>query len=305
MRIPGAITVAIMICLAAAGCSAHSAASQTEPQHAPDQGIVSNLPIDSAFASPPTKIAPHNPYTGPPADPFAGTPADHWANGAAAIVVPAARPIDGYTAAQVKFAYQTTRKLLIAGELNRQTLLGGRPIAFADLLTHDQRSWFLNGLNKTGLDKHGRQVNTRGTVLSFAPGSTQLIGDIIKVHGTMRARAGKISGGYTVLNVDIDYIFVYPVEPPHQPTRWMRIVDQRLGLVEFGHWVGAATSFEPSIDYMGFIAGAQCHTMDGYVHPDYPDAPSSEAQPTPSGAPVDPYAMGTSGKSGCQRTTGT
>jgi hypothetical protein len=269
--------------------------------------VINNAPLSSAFASPPAKIPSHSPHTGPPADPFTGTPADHWADGAAGITLPAARAIGSYTAAQVKFAYETTRKLLIAADLNPGTLLGGPPVAFTDLLTKPQRTEFLAGLNKTGLDKQGASVSTRGEVMSFAPGSTELIGTVVKVRGTMHARAGKDSSGYNVLDVNVDYIFVYPVQPPRQPTEWMRVVAKATWTILFGDWQGAATSFEPWVEFDGFVAGIKCGTKDGYVHPDYPANASAGSQPSasPSGTPVDPYAMGSVAAGGCQATTGT
>ena len=138
----------------------------------------------------------------PPADPFANTDAENWADGAAGIVIPAAHPVGGYTAAQVADAYQTTGKLLIAAALDRQTLLGGAPTAFADLLTRQQRTQFLAGLNKTGVDKQGNKLSTRAMVTSFAPGTTQLIGSVIKVSGTMSVRAA-VDQRQKVLAVDV------------------------------------------------------------------------------------------------------
>jgi hypothetical protein len=65
----------------------------------------------------------------PPVDPFSGTPADHWADGAAGITIPAARAHGPYTAAQVRSAYETTRAMLVAGNLDWPTLRGGAPKA--------------------------------------------------------------------------------------------------------------------------------------------------------------------------------
>jgi hypothetical protein len=64
---------------------------------------------------------------GPPADPFSGTPAEHWANGAAGIAIPAVRAHGPYSAARVRSAYETTREMLIAGNLDWPTLRGGAP----------------------------------------------------------------------------------------------------------------------------------------------------------------------------------
>jgi hypothetical protein len=197
-------------------------------------------------------------------------------------------------------------QLLIAAALNRTTLLGGPPTAFTRLLTNQQRTQFLAALNKTGLDKQGNLVSSRSAVTSFAPGSTQLIGNVIKVHGTMRAHEATEKAGVVELDVDVDYIFVYAVEPPHQPTEWMRIVAQMAWTVIFSAWTGAATPFEPWVVFNDFFAGIKCGT-DGYLHPDYPGNQAGAPAPSvsPSGTPVDPYATATPRPLGCQRTTGT
>jgi len=254
----------------------------------------------------PSEIATQNPLTGPPADPFAGTPADHWADGAAGIVLPAARPIGPFTTSQVESAYQTTRKMLIAADLDKQTLLGGAPTAFADLLTNFDRTWFLDGLNKTGTDKAGAPLSTRAYVVSFAPGSTQMIGSVIKVHGIMHAQAAT-DGGSPVLDIHVDYIFAYAVEPPHHPEDWMRLVSDVAWVVSFGNWQGSATSFEPSFTTTGDegVAGNMCGNKDGYVHPDWPSNRQSRPSASPSGTPIDPYVLGQPGTEGCQASTGT
>jgi hypothetical protein len=313
----GAITVAIAVSLAATGCfaasSAPSGASSQVPggpsgPSGPDLAL-SGAPGISGFGSPASKIAPHSPLSGPPADPFSGTPADRWGDGAAGIVLPAAGPVGGYTAAQVESAYEKTRQLLAAAYLDRKTLLGGQPAAFASLLTSQEATWFLDGLDKTGVNKQGEEVSTRSLVMAFPPGAAQLIGSVIKVHGTMRAQVAA-KDGQNELDIDTDYIFVYPVEPPHRPTAWMRVVAQASWTVSFADWTGGVTSFEPWVDETGGgVAGTECGTADGYEHPDYPNSPKTGAQPSPSGTPIDPYALGQVQSAGtpseCRATTGT
>ena len=268
-----------------------------------------SAPGISGFGSPASKIAPHDPLSGPPADPFAGTPADRWGDGAAGIVLPAARPVGAYTAAQVESAYEKTRQLLAAAYLDRKTLLGAKPAAFASLLTSQEATWLLDGLDKTGVNKQGAELSTRSLVMAFPPGAAQLIGSVIKVHGTMRAQI-TAKDGQNELDVDTDYIFVYPVEPPHRPTAWMRVVAQASWTVSFADWTGGATAFEPWVDETGGgVAGTECGTADGYEHPDYPGSPKTGAQPSPSGTPIDPYALGQEQPDGtsseCRATTGT
>ena len=310
------MAAAVVACLAAAGCSAvksmaAGAASAQGPRPtatgtaASGTGVkLGSAPAASAFASASSRVVPPNPL-GPPADPFTGTPADHWADGAAGIVLPAAEPIGPYTKAQVKYAYQTTRKLLIAANLDKQTLLGGTPAAFAALLTSQQRAKFLGGLNKAGLDKQGYPLSTRAWVMSFPPGKAQLIGSVIKVRGSMRAKAVRNSNGSDELDVRLDYLFVYPIEPPHQPGDWMRVVAEDQWEVQFADWQGTAASFAPWVDGGGSVSGVDCGTPDGYQHPAYPVQAAAQPTASPTGTAVDPYVMGQPGSGLCRPTTGT
>jgi hypothetical protein len=282
--------VAVAACLATAGCSGAAPGTLLGSHKA---------------AATPAVVAPHNPLAGPPADPFAGTPADHWTDGAAGIVLPSAKPVGSFTQAQVKLAYQRTRKMLIAAELDKQTLDGGTPIAFANLLDNSDRKWFLDGLNAKGMDKNGSPRSTRAHVVSFAPGSVQMVTDVVKVHGTMSATAGTYEGA-KVLNIHVDYLFTYAVEPPHHPEQWMRLVSNAGWLLMFGNWQGNATTFEPSYTTTGAegISGNSCGNTDGFVHPFWPNV---VRQPSDSGSgkPINPYALGQTRSATCQRTTGT
>jgi hypothetical protein len=227
---------------------------------------------------------------GPPADPFAGSPGDHWADGAAGITMPAAGASGPYSKAQVRSAYETTRQLLIAANLNRPTLRGGAPAAYEHLLNETERKQFLAGLHLTTLDKNGWPKNTRRSVTSFAPGTTSFVTSVVKVQGTMKAGLTTNSGS-EVLRITYDYLFVYAVEPPGHPVSWMRVVQQQYGTVDFGRWDYSGSSFEPWISDGNSTGGINCGTRDGYIHPAYPLAASSGAPP--SGAPQDPYTRAT------------
>jgi hypothetical protein len=229
--------------------------------------------------------------SGPPADPFQGTPADKWADGAAGITIPAAKAVGPYSAAQVAAAYQTTKKLLIAANMNQQTLAGGAPTAFADLLgTKKQRTQFLDGLSAKGLAKDQRPNSTRIMVVSFAPGTTQLIGSVIKVHGTMSAHAITNSGS-PQLDIDVNYVFVYPIEPPGRPSDWMRFFASDYDSYDFAQFDDPGGPLEAWDQTVVGTDGAICYTTDGYDHPDYPSI--RVQNPKGSGKPVDPYAPGT------------
>jgi hypothetical protein len=111
--------------------------------------------------------------------------------------------------------------------------------------------------------------------------------------------------GQPMLVVHADYIFVYAVEPPGYPAKWMRVIPEAKWTVTFGNWAGS-----PWVSVVGSgVAGAKCGTSDGYVHPNYPA--SAKAAPSLSASKaakqVNPYVLGahTEGTASCQATTDT
>jgi hypothetical protein len=254
----------------------HNAASDTKPD------IRGAAPTLRSPTLSPTRAS------GPPGDPFTGSPADGYADGAAGITIPAAGAHGPYSAAQVQAAYTEVRKLLIASNLDPTTLRGGSPAAFASLLTAQQRTVFTSDLDKTGLNSDGRLRSTRAWVASFAPGTASLIGPVIKVHGTMSAGIAQ-DGGREVLRVHLDYVFVYPVEPPGLPADWMRVVARNYSDVDFATWDDPGGALEPWLHQWNYggTAGARCGINDGFIHPQYPAGPASKVKP--SGTPIDPY----------------
>jgi hypothetical protein len=241
---------------------------------------------------------------GRPSSPFFGSPAYGWADGSAGIRIPHARAHGPYTAAEVRSAYERTRRLLIAGNLNWPTLRGGRPTAFADLLTQQQRQEFLSGLRSTALDKYGTEKNTRTWVSSFAPGTTEFVTSVIKVHGRMSASLATDSGT-EVLRITLTYDFVYAVEQPGHPSNWLRIVQRQSGAVDFAQWDDPGGPLEPWYSVGSGAAGGLCGVRDGYIHPDFPHGPPPSVQP--SGSPINPYALATPSANayGCRASTGT
>src|SRR5215469_4274589 len=224
------------------------------------------------------------------ADPFAGTPAEHFPSGASGIVPPAARPVGNISAAQVSAAYATTKKLLVAANLNPQTLSGGVPDSFARLLAPQLRSYFISGLGKLGIDNHGYGRSTRGWVASFAPGTTELVGGIIKVSGAM-APTTAVDSGHHVLRIEFNYLFVYPVQRPRQPSTRMRIVMRQQGNVDFAQWNdpgGPLQAWWLPGSSSG-PAGARCDVHDGFIHPEFSGGPPDHV--LPSGIPIDPYSQ--------------
>lgn len=257
----------------------------------------------AARSGPARQAAPDGQPSGPPSNPFAGSPANGYADGQAGIVIPAAHAVGRYTAAQVRDAYQTVKKLLVASQLDPKTLAGGAPDAYANLLIPLQRAVFLSNLNKTGLTSQGYLRSTRGSVAAFAPGTTRLIGHTIKVHGTMSAQSATLAGR-PVLRINVSELFVYPVAPPHHPADWMRVVGHDQGQVDFGHFTRTDGALQPYVLLSPFFAGTRCGIYDGYIHPAFPSGPPPKV--APSGAPVNPYSLATAPPShGCKHISGT
>ena len=248
-------------------------------------------------------IAPGDLFAGASADPFLGTAANGWADGASGIVLPPAGPVGGFTAAQVAAAYATTGELVVAASLNPQTLLGGPPAALERLLTAGQRATFKAGLGAHGPGKDGRPLSTRSWVASFAPGTAELDGRVIKVSGAMNAMAVTESGR-NVLRVEVSYAFVYAVEPPNNTTDWIRVVTRQSGSVDFARWDDPRGALEPwDKTVVDPLSGVACAPADGYLHPAYPSGGSTAAEQ--SRLAIRPYSQTLPAASGvCASTTG-
>jgi hypothetical protein len=297
------IAVVVIGGLAAAGIELPKLALHKTP------GVADNTPVKNGAtpASRPSASTTRASSLPTPtlAAPFLGSPAQSYADGRAGIVIPPAHAVGSYTAAQVMAAYRTTRRLLIAANLNGPTLAGGAPNAFAGLLTTQQRADFVHGLNRIGVNAHGLPRSTRGWVTSFAPGTTQLVGNVIKVHGSMEAGVG-MNGQWHVLQIHADYLFVYAVEAPGNPATLMRIVVRSVVDDDFAAYDDPGGPLEPWwLLEGGGTAGARCDVQDGFVHPEFHGGPPDKVKPT--GAAVNPYDQSTppAKNVACQATTGT
>ena len=294
LRLAGGVVAVAVVAAVAAGLAFVRLHGTNPGDRTPvTQGPVPSLPASPA-ASPAMSIT----------QPFAGSPAAGYADGAAGITPPQARPAGTYSAASVAAAYATVRKLLIAAYLDPGTLRGGYPGAFARLLIPQQRTLFVHDLNLPGADSHGTPRSSRAQVFSFAPGSSQIAGSVIKVHGRMWAEQVSVNG-QPVLRIRTSYLFVYPVERPGDAATLIRVVTQNYAAVEFGQWDDPGGALEPWLYRWpgGGTAAGRCDVADGFVHPAFPNGPPETI--APSGPPKDPYSLASPSRYGCEQTTGT
>jgi hypothetical protein len=231
------------------------------------------------------------------ADPFEGSPAAAYADGAAGITSPPATPVGGFASRDVVAAYARTKRLLTAAALDRPTLLGGSPDAFARAVGPDERSFFVNNLNNPDVDKR-----TRWLLVTFAPRTAQLVGTTIKVHGHMEARPATHDGVHGV-GVGFDYLFVYPVQRPGAPGTLERLVARVSG--EAFYYLRHGVMHTSTEDWSVAPTPARCDVRDGFIHPAYGDSPPEKK--AAAGRPVDPYDQSRPDREDgtCHRTTGT
>ncbi|MFI6176952.1 hypothetical protein ACIA8R_15590 [Nonomuraea sp. NPDC051191] len=211
-------------------------------------------------------------------NPFAGSPAERYADGAAGFVMPEAKALGGLSKADVAKGLKRTRALLAAALLDRETLLGGRPKAFAGLLDPDQREWFYEELG-------GKKYDSRDLVNSFAPGSAEPVGDVIKVNGTARLGTFR-EDGLRGVKVAVNYLAVYAVRRPGEPSTTMRLVSHLTGEVRLYRAEGRTAAY---VEWGMSHTPARCGTKDGFVHPVYDDDPPGSV--APSGPATDPYEL--------------
>ncbi|MFG2072546.1 hypothetical protein [Nonomuraea maritima] len=212
-------------------------------------------------------------------DPFAGSQAEKWAAGIDGFVMPKAKAMGGLSKKDVAKGLERTRDLLAAAHLDRKTLLGGTPDAFARLLDRAQRGWFRDGLDD-------KERSTRTTVTSFAPKTAELATDVIKVRG--RTTLGTFEeDGLRGVQAKLNYLVVYAVQRPGQPATVERIVIHFTGATRLQRLDGRLAVWVT--DWGASATPARCDVVDGFVHPFYDDSPPDKVDT--SGPPTDPYDL--------------
>lgn len=262
-------------------------------------GLTDKVPVIRPTKAPAVVRAPEqtgsSPLTLPAAaffDAFTNSSAAGYANGSKGIVTPHARAMGGLSKKEVKAALKRARDLLIAANLDLNTVRGQRPSAFIKLLDPEQRAWFLRNLDR------GRTFNAREWVFSLKPGTAELSSDVIKVDGEITI--SKLPGGG--VRIRIDYLFVYAVNRPGKRDSMIRVVAHKKGEIHAYRTNGKIRVRVLDFTSKG-IFGASCDFHDGFVHPAYRDQPHKiEA----SGKPIDPYdrSLKNTGRS-CELTTST
>ncbi len=249
---------------------------------APDS---SPLPMETAE---PTSAPSPEPFPGTPTlrDPFAGSPAKQYADGAAGIVPPRARPAGWMTSAQVTAALKNVKAYLVDTNLDPATLRGERPDAALGMLDPSQRE--MRTRFETAFSKPTGKNDPIRLATRFKPSEVALAGDVVKTRGRMTFTKGKDRA----VAVHADYTFVYPVvKAGSGSTEVARTIIRRVLDVEFadpsryrvtpGRF--AVTRYEDD------VANSACTVHDGWLHPQFASDASQGDDADRSGPTVDPY----------------
>jgi hypothetical protein len=245
----------------------------------------SPLPVETAQPSsaPSQEAFPDTPTL---KDPFAGSPAKRYADGAAGIVPPKARPTGWMTAAQVAAALKNVKDFLVDANINPETLRGGRPDAALRSIDSSQSK--LRAQFETSFRKPDKQHDPLWLAVRFKPSDVVPVGDLVKTRGRMTFAKGKDRA----VVVHVDYTFVYPVvKAKPGSTEVTRTIVRRV--LDFEFMDASRYRVTPGrfviTHYDDDVANTACFVHDGWLHPQFDSdaAPSDDA--TPSGPASDPY----------------
>ncbi|WP_406297125.1 hypothetical protein OG948_15590 [Embleya sp. NBC_00888] len=217
-------------------------------------------------------------------NPFAGSPAVNYADNEAGLTLPEVKSVPGYSAAEVTEALEVTRRLLIAGNLDRDVLAGGRPTTFLGLL--DPADGVAARIENAVSTNRWDGDNARSWLTRFDPKDVELVGRVVKVNGVMTYDTDREG----TLTVHADFSFVYPVAKTGSGsgasvTRSVvrRMMETKVYRAPYQATVRGRVALG-NVD--ADIANSSCTRLDSFVRPEFEDDPQG---PSHAPATIDPY----------------
>ncbi|MFC8200973.1 hypothetical protein ACFUTV_37095 [Streptomyces sp. NPDC057298] len=250
-----------------------------------DSGSRSAPPLPEETA--PETTAPGSTPGTPTLDrPFAGSPALRYADGAAGIVLPDAKPVGSFSKDQVAQALERTKSLLVDANLDRKTLLGGRPETVLDKVLDPQQPEMLDDA-KSWLREPAKDNDPLWLFSRFDPDEVRLVGDVVKTRGRTTFKAARDGS----VAIHADYTFVYALAPADpdstEVTRTIvrRVLDLELAdPAKYRATPGRLMVIRHDQD----LSNSACDIYDGFLHPQFDSASTPTGAP-PSGPTTDPY----------------
>lgn len=260
------------------------------------------LPPETA---PPTAAPPLDPAADAPtlAEPFRGSPALRYADGAAGIELPPARPVGRMTLAQVESALSRTKEFLVDANLNPATLRGERPriaMGLIDPLETDVLARWDASLREPDQDHDPLTLASR-----FDPAEVRMVGDVVKTRGLVTFKEGE----FRSVAVHADFTFVYAVTAADgRSSTVTRTIVRRV--LDFD--VADPRSRQATRGKLWLtgnrqdIGNTDCAIDDGFLHPNLGPAGDATGTPGPAAPTVDPYdrskPLGARQRQDCGRT---
>ncbi|GGX97798.1 hypothetical protein [Streptomyces hiroshimensis] len=217
--------------------------------------------------------------------PFAGSPAEQYADGAAGIVVPEARPVGAFSREQVASGLKLTKDFLVAANLDPATIRGERPAAALALLDPHQDDLVTDA--ETALSKPSRDHDPLTLFSRFDGKEVRMVGETVKTRGRMTFAEHKDGS----VAIHADYTFVYPLIKTEKGSREVvrtivrRVLDTELLDPERFQVTPGKLAFR---GYNVDIGNSACGVYDGFMHPAFHAGRLGDTAP-PSGPAVDPY----------------
>ncbi|MFE3633330.1 hypothetical protein [Streptomyces sp. NPDC059168] len=257
------------------------------PGHDPSDGDTvaapSTLPAETARPTSAPAVAGQD---GTPtlAHPFLGSPARNWADGADAIELPDAAAVGGLGKADVALGLRRTKEFLVAANLDREVLAGGRPTRALSLLDPSQPE-VPAGLRRS-LSHPDHEHNPLNLITRFDPDDARQAGEVIKVRGHMTLGPGRAGEA----RIHADYTFVYAMRPAHgggdEVARTIVRRSMTVSVFDPSRWQATRGKVQLR-DYSAEYSNIDCRAQDGLLHPAFAGTTQSGAQPT--GPAEDPY----------------
>lgn len=244
-------------------------------------GSSTQISINTSGAYP----SPSQSFANPDDNYFVGSPALNWSDNEAGFSIPAASALNGVSESDIAAGYKQLEQLMVAGNLDTTVLNGGSVYDFTKLLDpksnmgSDLQSWIAHPSAKD---------DPVELVTRFELANTHLLGQTVKVRGSMTAKADTQS--HSVL-LTADYIFVYAVGPASGASdEDTRVVMHRTVQIEVaapGYY--QSTAGKVWIAQYSYSAGnSDCYNFNGFVNPAFG---GDGGAPNDAGT-VDPYATG-------------
>jgi hypothetical protein len=235
--------------------------------------------------TPETYPSPSQSFANPDDNYFVGSPALDWSNNEAGFSIPAATALNGVSESDIAAGYKELEELMVAGNLNTTVLDGGSVYDFTKLL--DPKSDMGSNL-QTWIAHPSAKNDPVELVTRFEPANTRLLGQTVKVRGSMTAKADTQS--HSVL-LTADYIFVYAVGPASgasdEDTRVVMHRTVQIQAVDPAYFQSTAGKIWIT-QYSYSVGNSDCYNYNGFVDPAFG---GDGGAPNDAGT-VDPYATG-------------